>query len=464
MKRALAAALAAAALSVGTAARAQVISPPPGFPPVQPSPANKFPALSQGATIPLSEDGSRFVRIMAWSQVWLRYGELNPGSVLRGQPADSAFDFAIRRARLLVQAQASKDVMMVLHLGMNNQSAVSGGFGLGADTPKRPQLYLHDAFGQYQILENVLSVGAGLHYWGGPTRLANSTTISMMTIDVPISNWPLIDKTDQFARQLGVYVKGKIEKFDYRLAVNEPFSTPGDPGERRADYNPETRKKAVTGYFKYDFLEPEANVLPYAVGTYLGKKTVWNVGAGFYHHGDAMAYLEGGERRLADQLFLGVDTFLDLPTKSAGAFTGYLSAQYEDSGPGYVRNVGIINPSSGIAEGAAGSFNGAGNALPTMGTGVTYYGTFGWLAPWTFGRAGQLQPYAALRVSNFTALADPVIVPDLGLNWLILGHNAKITVNYRSRPVFQPAPAGSGGKPAEDTRKSEVTLQTQVYL
>ncbi|AKT36822.1 hypothetical protein [Chondromyces crocatus] len=459
--RVLGAAFTVAALSVAATASAQVISPPPGFPPVQSTPTPAFPNLSQGATIPLSEDGSRFLRVMAWSQVWLRYTELNPDSVVREEPTSSALDFAVRRARLLVQAQVSKDVMLVAHFGMNNQSSVSGGFGTGADTPKRPQLYMHDIWGQYQIVDEVLSMGAGLHYWQGPTRLANSTTISMLPIDMPISNWPTIDKTDQFARQLGVYAKGKIEKFDYRVAINEPFSTPGTPGEGRADYNPRSQSKAFTGYFKYDFLEPESNALPYAVGTYLGKKKVWNVGTGFYYHPNAMSYLSAGEERKADQLFLGVDTFVDLPAGKAGAFTGYVSAQYEDSGPGYVRNVGILNPSSGVAEGAAGSFNGAGNAVPTMGTGITYYGILGWLAPWSFGRAGQLQPYASVRWSNFTALGDPVVVPDIGLNWLILGHNAKITINYRSRPVFQPVPSG---KPVEDTRKSELTLQTHVYL
>lgn len=444
MKTAIAFAIAATALGAGAAARAEIP-----------------PELSKGARINLTADGSTFLRIMTWHQVWVRYNEHNPDSVVRGAPADAGFDVAVRRSRVLLQGQIGEDITLVSHFGINNQSAVSGGFGTGGDTAKKPQLFLHDLWGQYRVIDEALSIGAGLHFWQGPTRLASSTTISMLAFDAPISNWQNIEKTDQFGRQLGVYAKGKIEKLDYRIAVNEPFAAAGEPGERRADYNPDARTKAVTGYLKYDFLDAESNALPYATGTYLGKKEIWNIGAGFYWHPDAMVHLDRGEPRVTDQLVLGLDTFLDIPTEESGAFTGYLSAQYEDAGPNYLRSIGVLNPSSGVAEGARGSTNGAGNAVPTIGSGVTYYGQLGWLAPWDLGRAGQLQPYVAARWSAFFALGDPVIVPDVGLNWLIVGHNAKVTLNYRSRPVFQPAP---GGEPVEATRRSELTLQAQVFL
>ncbi|HSN99615.1 MAG TPA: hypothetical protein VLS89_15075 [Candidatus Nanopelagicales bacterium] len=444
MKSAIAPAIAAAALSVSAAARAEVP-----------------PELSKGTRIDLGGGGDRFLRILSWNQIWMRYTELNPDSLVRGAVKESAADIAIRRSRVLFYGQLSKDVSFVTHFGINNQSATSGGFGVGADTPKKPQLFLHDVWAQYQVVEDVLSLGAGLHYWQGPTRLAGASTITMMTFDQPISNWENIEKTDQFGRQLGVYAKGKIEKLDYRLAVNDPFVTTGTPAEGRADYNPESRKVAYTGYLKYDFLDAESNALPYFAGTYIGKKKVWNVGAGFYWHPDAMAYLDGGETRTTDMLLFGVDTFFDIPAGGAGAFTGYLGATYEDAGPNYLRNIGVLNPSSGVAEGAPGSVNGAGNALPTVGTGMSYYGMVGWLLPWDLGRAGQLQPYAAARWSNFVALEDPVIVPDIGLNWFIVGHHGKLTLNYRSRPVFQPAP---GREPVEATRRSELTLQAQVFL
>ena len=45
-----------------------------------------------------------------------------------------------------------------------------------------------------------------------------------MSLDLPIMNWPLIEREDQFARQLGIYAKGKFGLFDYRIAVTRPFT------------------------------------------------------------------------------------------------------------------------------------------------------------------------------------------------------------------------------------------------
>ncbi|MFN3876037.1 MAG: porin, partial [Flavobacteriales bacterium] len=38
---------------------------------------------------------------------------------------------------------------------------------------------------------------------------------------------------------------------------------------------------AYAGYLMWQFLEQESNVLPFTVGTYVGTKKVFNIGAGF---------------------------------------------------------------------------------------------------------------------------------------------------------------------------------------
>ena len=53
-----------------------------------------------------------------------------------------------------------------------------------------------------------------------------------MTVDSPIFCWPNIEFSDQFARQLGWYVKGKWHKLDYRVSINQPFNA--DDRVRRA--------------------------------------------------------------------------------------------------------------------------------------------------------------------------------------------------------------------------------------
>ncbi|UQA57677.1 hypothetical protein [Polyangium aurulentum] len=444
MKKCLSIAMATAVLALGGDARADYDAD-----------------LDKGVKIDLSKDGSRFLRILTWHQFWMRFNEHNPDSVVHGGTPDESLDIGIRRSRMLFHGQLLRDLSMVMHIGINNQSTVGGGFGAG-DTPKKPQIFIHDAWGEYRVAGDWLSVGVGLHYWNGVSRLASASTINSMTMDSPIHNWPTIDKSDQFARQLGVYLKGKLwQRLEYRAALNHPFATTGEPREGIADYNTASNLPAVQGYFKFDFLEPESNQLPYYVGTYLGKKKVLNLGAGFYWHPDSMTYLEGGRKRDADTALFGIDTFLDLPVGWRGtAVTAYAGLVYHDFGPNYVRNIGLLNPSTGIEPGQPGSFNGPGNAVPVVGTGLAFYAHVGFLFP-DMGRAGRLQPYAALRHSRFEGLEDAVVVPEGGLNWFIAGHHAKLTLHYRSRPVFMPEPTG---KPTEQSRKSELTMQAQVFF
>lgn len=417
--------------------------------------------VDKGMRINLTQDGSRFVRFMTWHQFWLRYDQYNPGTQIGDQVKEDGLDVGIRRSRFLAYGQVTKDLLFLFHFGINNQSVVGGGFGTG-DTPKKPQLFVHDAWGEYRIYKEYLFAGIGLHYWNGVSRLSSASTITFLGVDSPVFVWPNIDKSDQFARQFGVYVKGKIEKLDYRLAVNAPFAQSGTPAEQKADYAG-TATKAVAGYLKYDFLDVEPNQLPFFAGSWLGKKRVWNVGAGFYVQPDAMAYLDKGKKVLADQVLFAVDTFVDMPLgKNGSAITAYAGFYHYEFGKNYLRNVGILNPSVAVSMDVPASANGPGNAVPLIGTGSTYYGQIGYLLPDWFGKAGKLQPYAELRVASFRALEGPVIEPRGGLNWLILNHNAKLTLDYKSRPVF--AAAAPGARPTEQTRKSEVTLQAQVFF
>ncbi len=417
----------------------------------------EYPAeLDKGVKIDLGSP-DRFLRIMTWQQLWLRYAEYNPGSLVRGQVREDGFDIGIRRSRLLLHGQMTKDLLLVLHAGINNQNTVGGGFGLGTDGPKKPQIFIHEAYGEYTVVGDHLALGGGLHYWNGVSRMASASTVSFLTTDAPIFNWPTIDKTDQFGMQLGVYAKGHFGNLEYRVALNKPFAVPeGKPDVGKTDYDPTSDTWAGQGYIKFDFLDRESNVLPYYAGTYLGKKRVWNIGAGAYYHPGSMAHLTlAGEQRRDDTLVLGVDSFVDLPTGGGSAFTGYVNVVYQDFGPDYVRNIGIMNPSLGTDEVAKKSLNGAGNALPTVGTGTTYYAQAGFLLPDVLGKAGQLQPFAAMRLSNYEGLDGPVVVPEAGVNWFVAGHHAKITLQYRSRPVFDVKDA----KKVETDRKSELTTQ-----
>jgi len=144
-------------------------------------------------------------------------------------------------------------------------------------------LYLPKNLTTGKVNKSTLSIGAGLHYWHGISRMTSASTLNFLAVDAPIFNWPLIENSDQFARLFGIYAKGKIGKFEYRMNWNKPFATNIAPAEGVAVDNNGLSKMSYGGYFEYQFLDQEANLLPFKVGTYVGTKRVFNIGAGFYH-------------------------------------------------------------------------------------------------------------------------------------------------------------------------------------
>jgi len=394
----------------------------------------------KGALLKLTPDGESYLRFLTWAQVWARYIEYNPGSTVNGSAQERGVDVGLRRVRMLLLGQITPRIQIVTHFGINNQTF---------NNARKPQLFLHDAWVQYRVHENHLSLGGGLHYWNGISRLTSASTLSLLTLDAPILNWPTLDKSDQFGRMLGVWAKGQLGGFDYRIAVNHPFQAGPAQPTAAADYNPSAFATAVAGYFQWQFLERESNLLPYTTGTYLGALRVFNLGAGFLWHPHAMWSRRGDELKAHDLFAAAADAFLDLPL-GPGALTAYGAYYYYDFGPDHLRSIGVMN----YAEGGT-TLNGPGNAYPLIGTGSHFYSQAGYLI-----RALHLQPYAALQYSLFDALDDPAVVLDAGLNWYLMGHHAKLSLNYRNRPIFEQVDA----RAATTARRGEVILQGMVFL
>lgn len=473
-------------------------APPPAEPAAPPTPVApaKSAAYGPGMKVNLSPDGSKYLRFLLWTQVYARYNENNTGTLrVPNKPKASQVDFGIRRSRMVILAQLNPRFLVYTHLGINNQNAVSGGVAPAADG-KKPQLFIHEAVTEYKV-NKYLSLGAGLHYFNGISRLTNASTTSILTMDLPLTNFPTIELTDQFARWLGIYAKGRINKFDYRVSMSDAFltnttstpltlgSTSGgvSTGTNVANYNPQNVSHVYQGYFSYNFLEAESNLFPYTQGTYLGTKSVFSVGAGFLFNKDAM-YSRPTSSVVAvtpavsadpfgtvgtkkhDMSMFGVDAFYDVPldTASRTAITLYGVYYKFNMGPNYVRFVGAENPGYGTAALR-------GNAVPHSGTGNAQYVQAGFLLPQnTLGPKARLQPYVAYLHSSYEGLRDAsgerkgVNIFDGGVNVLLDGHNAKVTLNYRARPDFT-VPAGTAGTAPDDVKyRPEITLQTQVFL
>ncbi|MGL5113491.1 MAG: porin, partial [Flavobacterium sp.] len=223
---------------------------------------------SSGMKFNLNDAGSKYMRFIVWNQIWFRSSQMNPGTLVGNEAASSATDIGNRRLRFLAYSQISPRYMIVTHFGINNQSFASGGASGATGTGgygsgKKPGLFFHDAWNEYAVVlpqkdkKFSLSIGGGLHYYMGLSRETMASTLNFLTIDAPIFNWPLIENSDQFARQMGLFAKGKFGKFEYRMSHNKPFATSVTPtnvtttANAIAVDNNGNAKWSTAGYFEY---------------------------------------------------------------------------------------------------------------------------------------------------------------------------------------------------------------------
>ncbi|GEN76959.1 porin [Chryseobacterium hagamense] len=437
------------------------------------------PDYGSGLKLNLNQQGDKYVRFILWDQFWLRNTEMNPGSMVGGEPTDNSWSLGNRRLRTLAYAQISKRYMILLHFGINNQTFINGGApgtsGTGGNgNGKKTQLFFHDAWNEYAVFlpgeagKFSLSLGAGLHYYMGLSRMTMASTLNFLTVDSPVFTWPLIDNSDQFARQLGMFAKGKYGKLEYRFSLNKPFATDltppnvTDPSKAVAVDNNGNPNFSKAGYVEYQFLDEESNTLPFKVGSYLGTKKVFNLGAGFYHQKDGTRTSVNSNIEKHDITLFAVDAFADIPLGSAknkmavSAYAGYYNYQF---GPNYLRNLGTMNIAASdpnfIGQKA---IAGPGNLQPVIGTGNMIYAQAGLLLPSQAEKPKiRIQPFAAYTHKSFEALDKSSSQFDFGANWFLDGQHAKITTQYSTRPVYT--------SPTESpSSKGEFIVQFQIYL
>ncbi len=411
---------------------------------------------------PLNEDGSHYVKGTFLNQIWFRYNQSNPGSTVFGEERDKTFDIGLRRTRIQLFGQLSDKVFFYTQFGQNNLSYRS---------PRKQGIFFLDAIGEYRVWGEQLSIGGGLTGWNGVTRYASPSIGSILSLDAPLYQQGTNDINDQFVRKFSIYAKGLIGKLDYRVVVSDPMSIQQSTGqeatiEENALFAAEQGNAQFQGYFKYQFWDTESNLTPYQTGSYLGKKKVFNIGAGFMTQKDAMWNLaENGVDTVRSSLGLfAVDLFYDRPIDIAkgNAITFYAAYQNSDYGKNYVRNIGAMNPANGVN--GNGSFNGPGSAFPTIGTGDTFFAQGAYLFRRDLlGSCGTLQPYVSSQYSQFDLLDDPMLMYEGGINWLINGHRTKLSLNYQNRPIFvQDVSEGNGW--ISNDRKGMVVMQFQVSL
>jgi len=367
-----------------------------------------------GLKVNLSEDKSKYFRLITWHQIWI---DLQKKPAPDGDEKLTATPM-LRRSRILLYAQLSDRFLILTHFGLNNLTPdCLDPTGFSSQT----QLFMHDAWVEFKIFKP-LYLGGGLHYWNGISRLNSQSTLNFLPLDNPRYAWATLGTTDQFGRHLGIYAKGKLGRLDYRLAWNGPIVHSMDVNE---NIQPTTTRAAYigrdklgieaanifSGYFNFQFWEQENNKLPYFVGSYLGKKKVFNIGAGFYTHPRGSVLLSPADTaKLVGQnvLLWAVDHFMDLPFGRNAGLTTYLSYQLNDYGPNYR----LAGSSQCVFTGNVLYFQG-GLLLPSR-------------------REVAWQPYLTMTRKHIEAFDGTAWNYGFGLNCLITGHHAKLTLEYRS--------------------------------
>lgn len=412
----------------------------------------------------LNDEGSHYIKATFLNQIWLRYNDSNPGTHVLNEPAAQTFDIGLRRTRFQLYGQMTDRVFFYFQFGQNNFNYLSQNAG-----NRKLQAFFHDALGEYKITRGSekLILGGGLTIANGLSRFSQPSIGTIMTMDVPVFAQATVDQTDEFSRKLSVYARGQIGKLDYRLVLSDPFpiTTNGQslPAlSTNATFSQRGHEKQYQGLFIYNFFDKEPHTTPYMTGTYLGKKKVLNLEAGFITQGKATWTREGIDTTYHTMNLWSAALFYDAPVnyENGTALNAYVGYFNYDFGPGYLRYNGIMNPASSVSGPyPAGS---QGNAFPMFGTGKVWYSQVGYLMKKDLlGEGnGTLMPYASIQSAKYDRLDKQMNVYDVGINWLIKGHTSKITLDYQSRPYYEQ----QGLDITRAGRKSQVVMQYQIFF
>ncbi|WP_031528643.1 hypothetical protein [Dyadobacter crusticola] len=425
----------------------------------------------------LNESGSHYVKVTFTNQAWFRFNESNPGTTVLGDPKTNTFDIGLRRTRLQLFGQITDRIFFYTQFGMNNFNKVSA-FpaynNAGTPSNRKVAAFFHDALGEYEIQRkgtSFIRFGGGLTIVNGFSRFSQPGIGSIMTMDVPVFAQATVDQTDQFARKLAIYSRGQIGKVNYRVGVADPFpvETNGSAPaaiNQNAVFSQRGNHKQFEGLLIYNIFDTDDNTTPgYLAGTYLGKRRVLNIEAGINARKNATWRREGADTLYHNMTLWSVAAYLDMPVDNVkgtavSAYLGYFNTDY---GRGYLRYNGIMNPATGTTQPISGASGTQGNAYPMFGTGSVIYSQAGFkFKDGLLGSHGTLMPYASLQYADYERLRDGMSVFNVGLNWLIKGHNGKMSLNYENRPIYRNSNVVN--ELEASGRRGAVTLQYQVSI
>ncbi|KAA0126842.1 hypothetical protein FY557_15530 [Chryseobacterium sp. SN22] len=401
----------------------------------------------------LNEQHTRYISFSGYAELWARYAQLNPGSMINNDAKSDVSDLSLRRVRVKMTYKPTEKLMFVLQGGTTNINVNAKGSNY---------FDLLDAYAEYAFNDKI-AFGAGRSTWRGLSRFTTGP-LNTLLYDLPAYATSNAGATDYTVRELSAYIKGQLGKFDYRLVVADPYTmATAEPKPNVSTFSKNSPHKDFSGYFRYAFLDTENISTPFNSGTYVGKKNVLSLGAGFDYIHNAMWHQDAAKNTVNDDMkSFAVDLFYDAPlNKEKGtSVSAYAMAMHNDYGPNYVRYVGTNNPATS-ADASLASLNGAGNAMPVIGTGNTYYLQLGGTLPYLNKEKKnlQLQPAVGVQLSDLKALHDNAVIYDAGVSLLMNGMSSRLTFDAQNRPVFTP---DAGNNAVVSDRKWQFVLKYRI--
>lgn len=343
---------------------------------------------SMSWSIELYKNGDTSMSIGYWGQAWYQYvSDYDRDG--DGEWDDHLNDFMIRRSYFSVKGTATSNLSFFMHyaadrVGQEGLDKPSVGLGSG--------LAVRDAWVTYKLHGNDLMVQVGRMYIPFTRNYGTTSTKALLTTELDWGQGGLrsgIFYPSKVGRDDSVTLWGNVidDKLQYRFMIGE--------GQESVTSNPDDNMR-FAGRLSMNLFDTETSW--FNKGTYLGKKKILAIGAGF----DSQSDLILGGKKCNYEAYTG-DVHLDLPMGDGIAVTA--EAAY----------ISIKNSVNGITWTALAS-GGDGDIVTTK-AGILF--------------AGNIQPFAHYeKFMPDASGADDTTVYGVGCNYYIKGLGNKLTAEW----------------------------------
>jgi len=328
-------------------------------------------------------------------------------AVNNGAPSGDAFskDFAIQNARIYLSGQASKDIKFTF-----NTDEIFG------------QMGVLDAIIQYEPSKE-FNVWVGRHLTPADRIEMNGPfyALSWNQYTVPLYSSDQLGAAGLYGRDDGITVWGTLGKFQYAVGAFDGLS-----GDKTANTDDNLLYAAR---FAYNLLNMEQNPAYYTSSTYYGGLgDILTVGLSVQQQtGGAGAVVDS-----ADFMGYAVDVLFE---KVLGNNVVTIEGEYKS----FTADI------SAAAAADASNF--------PMFDGTSYFATAAFLYGSPIGK-GKVQPYARMT-GNSPSEGDSSSLTELGMNYILDGHNSRFNVNVTM------GDADLTGAKGKDTKAVSFGMQQQ---